>query len=92
MGGVGKSCVKSSVIKSTAVRKAFDSIAWVGLSQKPAISAILQHLYFQLTKEHIPKDNSGSADHQQRCLIKCATGKNLLLVIDDCCEYSTLLN
>jgi hypothetical protein len=86
MGGVGKSCIKSSVIRSTEIREAFDSIVWIGLSQKPAISALQQHLYFQLTKKQMPKDKSGSADDQQSCLMQCATGMNLLLVVDDCCK------
>jgi hypothetical protein len=55
-------------------------------SQRPAIAALQQRLYFQLTKDHMPKEHVGSADDQQMCLVKYAVGKVLLICIDDCWE------
>ena len=81
-GGVGKSCITSSVVRSTAVRSAFDHIVWATCLQKVNVPYVQKKLYLELTGEPLSKEQSGTAEQQFSILQKAATGMKLLLVLD----------
>mgnify|MGYP006056882393 CR=1 FL=1 len=81
-GGVGKSCITSSVVRSTAVRSAFDHIVWATCLQKVNVPYVQKKLYLELTGEPLSKEQSGIAEQQFSILQKAATGMKLLLVLD----------
>ena len=81
-GGVGKSCITSSVVRSTAVRSAFDHIVWATCLQKVNVPYVQKKLYLELTGEPLSKEQSGTAEQQFSVLQKAASGMKLLLVLD----------
>jgi hypothetical protein len=48
MGGVGKTMLTAAVIRDERVRGAFESIAWIGMSQQPELLQLQAKLYQQL--------------------------------------------
>ena len=82
VGGVGKSCITSSVVRSTAVRSAFDHIVWATCLQKVNVPYVQKKLYLELTGEPLSKEQSGTAEQQFSVLQKAASGMKLLLVLD----------
>ena len=82
VGGVGKSCITSSVVRSTAVRSAFDHIVWATCLQKVNVPFVQKKLYLELTGESLSKEQSGIAEQQFSILQKAASGMKLLLVLD----------
>ena len=89
---MGKSCIKSAVVRTKAVRSAFDTIAWIGLSQKANVLLLQKRLFLHLTEQHLGQKLS--TEQQYEALQKVAMGKNLLVVLDDCwhTEHFKMLN
>ena len=52
MGGVGKTMLTAAVVRDERVRLAFESIAWVNLSQQPDIIQLQKKCYQQLHVEN----------------------------------------
>jgi hypothetical protein len=66
MGGSGKTCITSAVIRDLAVLQNFsDGIAWICLSQQPSLSTLLQRLHFQITQKHMPKGRQQATEREQ---------------------------
>ena len=80
------------VVRTKSVRAAFDTIAWIGLSQKANVLLLQKRLFLHLTEQHLGQNLS--IDQQYKTLQKEAVGKNLLVVLDDCwhAEHFKMLN
>jgi hypothetical protein len=48
MGGVGKTMLTAAVVRDERIRGAFESIAWIGMSQQPELLQLQGRLYQQL--------------------------------------------
>jgi hypothetical protein len=58
-------------------------------SQKPDVLGLQRRLYFQLLKEHMPKNSEGSLSEQHAALTDALTGRTMLLAIDGTDDLST---
>ena len=83
VGGVGKSCVKSVVVRTDAVRSAFATIAWIGLSQKANVLLLQRRLFLQLAQQPLPQKHQGSLEQQYTALQQEARGRDILVVLDE---------
>ena len=83
VGGVGKSCVKSVVVRTDAVRSAFTTIAWIGLSQKANVLLLQRRLFLQLAHQPLPQKHQESLEQQYTALQQEATGRDILVVLDE---------
>ena len=84
-GGVGKTMLTSAVVRDIRVRAAFEVIGWVNLSQQPDLLELQRRLYQQLRleKESMPTKSKESVEMQAAALKEAATGKVVLIVLDD---------
>jgi hypothetical protein len=87
MGGVGKTMLTCAVVRDERVRGAFESIAWIGMSQQPELLQLQSKLYQQLHPRN--KKMPSKADSMEamlRELSKLASKRTVLLVLDDICK------
>jgi hypothetical protein len=86
MGGVGKTTMAAAVVRDSAVRDAFDRIAWVSVGQTPAVMELQCVLYQQLTTKPMPVQDGANAATQLEDLQAACIGKRWLIVLDDVWE------
>ena len=85
-----KSCTTAACIRDHETRKAFpDGIAWLGLSQQPDVELLQKRLNFQLCNDSKMQETGATEgatilEQQHQFLQKQATGKTILVVLDDC--------
>jgi hypothetical protein len=89
MGGVGKTMLTAAVVRDERVRGAFESIAWIGMSQQPELSQLQVQLYQQLhpQNEEMPK-RANSVDSHLRELKAIAHSRIILICLDDVWDSS----
>jgi hypothetical protein len=91
MGGVGKTMLTAAVVRDERVRGAFESIAWIGMSQQPDLLQLQSNLYQQLHPENkkMPSD-ADSMGSKLRELRKNCVNRVLLVCLDDICKSNSV--
>ncbi len=80
-GGIGKTTTSAWLCRQERIRRHFDAIVWVTLSQNPNVLACQRQLFAQLTGQQLPQELS---EETRRLEIQEAfVGKHCLLVLDD---------
>jgi hypothetical protein len=88
MGGVGKTMLTAAVVRDGRVRGAFESIAWIGMSQQPDLLQLQAKLYQQLHPENeLMPSKAISVEAQLRELSRLSCNRVLLVCLDDICKY-----
>jgi hypothetical protein len=89
MGGVGKTMLTAAVVRDGRVRGAFESIAWIGMSQQPELLQLQAKLYQQLHPENdkIPS-KVDTAEAGLRELSSLCSNKIVLVCLDDIWDSS----
>jgi hypothetical protein len=89
MGGVGKTMLTAAVVRDKRVRGAFESIAWIGMSQQPELLQLQAKLYQQLhlTNEEMPK-RANTIESQLRELSSLCSKRVVLVCLDDVWDSS----
>eukprot|EP01043_Picozoa_sp_COSAG02_P053251 COSAG02_NODE_5854_length_3987_cov_169.941872_3_plen_401_part_00 len=82
MGGIGKTCTASWLVRHQSVRQQFSQILWVTLGQTPSPAHVQGLVLQQMTGAML----SGDESEEQRAQLLHHTMQNrkLLLVLDDC--------
>lgn len=91
MGGVGKTVLTAAVVRDERVRGAFESIAWIGMSQQPDLLQLQEKLYQQLHPENKKMPSKAdSMDARLRELRKNCFDRVLLICLDDICKSNSV--
>jgi hypothetical protein len=83
------------VARDVDIRRHFDGIVWVTLSQDPDISKLQQLFHLQLTGSEMPPNKS--SEEVKELLTQAARERRVLLILDDCwrrehgCQFSDCL-
>lgn len=85
MGGIGKTMMASWIARDADVRKHFELILWVTLSQTPNISKLQQ---LQCAQCGIDAPADGEAKDTRETLSQFLRGKRALLILDDVWDQS----
>lgn len=80
-GGIGKTTASAWLCRQERIRRHFDTIAWVTLSQTPNILACQRQLFVQLTGKQLPQELK--EEDRRREIQEAFVGKQCLLVLDD---------
>ncbi|XP_062077148.1 probable disease resistance RPP8-like protein 2 [Humulus lupulus] len=86
LGGIGKTTLASEIYQDSQIKRHFDSLAWVTLSQDFDTKNILQKLLIQLisaTNEERKKISAMDSEKIAGYLSTELKGKSFLLVLDD---------
>jgi hypothetical protein len=88
MGGVGKTMLTAAVVRDERVRGAFESIAWISMSQQPELLQLQAKLYQQLhpQNEKMPS-KADTVDARLRELQDACSQRIVLVCLDDICEF-----
>jgi hypothetical protein len=87
MGGVGKTMLTAAVVRDERVRGAFESIAWIGMSQQPDLLQLQRILYQQLHPENEKMPSKADSDDAQLRELQDACSHRIVLVcLDDICK------
>ena len=89
-GGIGKTVISSWLVRQSHVRQTFAKIVWVTLGQTPNIDTLQRVLYEQLVSGG-RWDEKAAPDVKTQRMGEAFHGQNVLLVLDDLCEYLGLL-
>jgi hypothetical protein len=88
MGGVGKTMLTAAVVRDKRVRGAFESIAWIGMSQQPELLQLQAKLYQQLHPENEKMPSKAdSVESRIRELVSLCSHRAVLVCLDDICKY-----
>ena len=85
-GGIGKTVISSWLVRQSHVRQTFAKIVWVTLGQTPNIDTLQRVLYEQLVSGG-RWDEKAAPDVKTQRMGEAFHGQNVLLVLDDLCEY-----
>jgi hypothetical protein len=87
MGGVGKTMLTAAVVRDERIRGAFESIAWIGMSQQPELLQLQAKLYQQLHPQNDKMPSKAdSMEASVRELTKLAASRVVLICLDDICK------
>ena len=89
-GGIGKTVISSWLVRQSHVRQTFAKIVWITLGQTPNLDNLQGLLYEQLVASGTWSSDWTDEVKTQR-LGEAFHGQNVLLVLDDLCEYLGLL-
>jgi hypothetical protein len=88
MGGVGKTMLTAAVVRDERVRGAFESIAWIGMSQQPDLLQLQRILYYQLHPDNKKMPSKADLVGSQLVeLSKLCCQRVVLVCLDDICKY-----
>ena len=85
-GGIGKTVISSWLVRQSHVRQTFEKIVWITLGQTPNLGNLQGLLYEQLVASGTWSSDWTDEVKTQR-LGEAFHGQNVLLVLDDLCEY-----
>jgi hypothetical protein len=74
MGGVGKTMLTAAVVRDERVRGAFESIAWIGMSQQPELLQLQRTLYYQLHPDNEKMPSKADVVGSQLVELRCVAG------------------
>jgi hypothetical protein len=97
MGGCGKTTLTVACVRDAKVRRHFERIGFIAVSQKPNMAAIMAKLFAQLSQAALAGSVVGNVDLSFQELQGYATGRVLLVVLDDVsflllCVYEVYLH
>jgi tetratricopeptide (TPR) repeat protein len=87
-GGIGKTTTSAWLCRQERVRRHFDLIVWLTLSQTPNVLACQRQLFTQLTGQELAQELS--EEDRVVAIQEAFLGKHCLLVLDDCWDVGHL--
>ena len=92
MGGIGKTIMAAWICRDEDIRKHFDVILWITLSQTPNVPKLMSLMMLQATGSEFPSGLETPPEEAKELLTQALRGKKSLLVcaqsqINSCCFH-----